>query len=158
MADVQVERVTKSWGGEPAVDGISFAAQPGRLVALLGPSGCGKSTTLRLIAGLETATSGSIAIAGRDVTDLPPAKRGVSMVFQSYALFPHLSVAENILFGLRVRNVPRAGAGRSPQARGGRARPQVAARSEALAALRRSAAARRPRASHRRRDARLPDG
>ena len=108
MADVQVERVTKSWGGEPAVDGISFAAQPGRLVALLGPSGCGKSTTLRLIAGLETATSGSIAIAGRDVTDLPPAKRGVSMVFQSYALFPHLSVAENILFGLRVRNVPRA--------------------------------------------------
>jgi sn-glycerol 3-phosphate transport system ATP-binding protein len=108
VADVQVERVTKSWGGEPAVDGISFSAQPGRLVALLGPSGCGKSTTLRLIAGLETATAGSIAIAGRDVTDLPPAKRGVSMVFQSYALFPHLSVAENILFGLRVRNVPRA--------------------------------------------------
>jgi sn-glycerol 3-phosphate transport system ATP-binding protein len=108
VADVQVERVTKSWGGEPAVDGISFSAQPGRLVALLGPSGCGKSTTLRLIAGLETATAGRIAIGGRDVTDLPPAKRGVSMVFQSYALFPHLSVAENILFGLRVRNVPRA--------------------------------------------------
>ena len=77
------------------------------LVALLGPSGCGKSTTLRLIAGLETADAGTIRIAGRDVTTLPPAKRGVSMVFQSYALFPHLSVAENIMFGLRVRDVPK---------------------------------------------------
>jgi sn-glycerol 3-phosphate transport system ATP-binding protein len=76
-------------------------------VALLGPSGCGKSTTLRLIAGLETASAGTIRIADREVTALPPAKRGVSMVFQNYALFPHLSVAENILFGLKVRDVPR---------------------------------------------------
>src|SRR5918995_5027015 len=108
MAAVELEGVAKSWGGAAAVDGVSFCAPAGRLVALLGPSGCGKSTTLRLIAGLETATAGSIAIGGRDVTDLPPAKRGVSMVFQNYALFPHLSVAENILFGLKVRNVPRA--------------------------------------------------
>src|SRR5690606_35418626 len=72
------------------------------------PSGGGKSTTLRLIAGLKTATAGEILINGKDVTDLPPAKRGVSMVFQSYALFPHMSVAENIMFGLKVRKVPAA--------------------------------------------------
>src|SRR5882762_7769696 len=77
------------------------------MLVLLGPSGCGKSTTLRLIAGLEAATSGRILIGGVDVTHLPPAERRLSMVFQSYALFPHLSVAENIVFGLRVRNVPR---------------------------------------------------
>ena len=108
MADVQLDEVTKSWGTVPAVDRVSFSVVPGHLVALLGPSGCGKSTTLRLIAGLEAATSGAITIAGRDVTHLPPAKRSVSMVFQSYALFPHLSVAENIVFGLKVRSVPRA--------------------------------------------------
>jgi sn-glycerol 3-phosphate transport system ATP-binding protein len=108
MAAVELEGVTKSWGGAAAVDGVSFSAPAGRLVALLGPSGCGKSTTLRLIAGLETASAGRIAIASREVTDLPPAKRGVAMVFQNYALFPHLSVAENIVFGLKVRDVPRA--------------------------------------------------
>ncbi len=107
MAEVALSGVTKSWGATPAVDRVSFSAPPGRLVALLGPSGCGKSTTLRLIAGLETASAGTIAIGNRDVTGLPPAKRGVSMVFQSYALFPHLSVAENIVFGLKVRDVPR---------------------------------------------------
>jgi sn-glycerol 3-phosphate transport system ATP-binding protein len=108
MADVRLEGITKAWGATAAVENISFAAPSGHLVALLGPSGCGKSTTLRLIAGLETASAGTIAIADRDVTTLPPARRGVSMVFQSYALFPHLSVAENILFGLKVRDVPRA--------------------------------------------------
>ncbi len=108
MADVRLTGITKTWGATAAVDNISFSAPAGRLVALLGPSGCGKSTTLRLIAGLDTADAGTIRIADRDVTALPPAKRGVSMVFQSYALFPHLSVAENIMFGLRVRDVPRA--------------------------------------------------
>src|SRR5262245_42002387 len=107
MADVQLAGVSKTWGATAAVDNVSFSAPAGHLVALLGPSGCGKSTTLRLIAGLETASAGTIRIADRDVTTLPPAKRGVSMVFQSYALFPHLSVAENILFGLKVRDVPR---------------------------------------------------
>jgi sn-glycerol 3-phosphate transport system ATP-binding protein len=106
MAAVELHGVTKSWGGAAAVDGVSFSAPAGRLVALLGPSGCGKSTTLRLIAGLETANGGTIRIANREVTELPPAKRGVSMVFQNYALFPHLSVAENIVFGLKVRDVP----------------------------------------------------
>jgi len=108
MADVRLAGITKNWGTTAAVEDVSFSAPAGHLVALLGPSGCGKSTTLRLIAGLETASAGTIVIADRDVTTLPPAKRGVSMVFQSYALFPHLSVAENILFGLRVRDVPRA--------------------------------------------------
>jgi sn-glycerol 3-phosphate transport system ATP-binding protein len=108
MAAVELRELTKSWGGTPAIDAVSFSAPTGRLVALLGPSGCGKSTTLRLIAGLESANGGTIRIANREVTDLPPAKRGVSMVFQNYALFPHLSVAENIVFGLKVRDVPRA--------------------------------------------------
>ena len=108
MADVRLTGITKTWGTTAAVDDISFSAPAGHLVALLGPSGCGKSTTLRLIAGLDTADTGTIRIAERNVTALPPAKRGVSMVFQNYALFPHLSVAENILFGLKVRDVPRA--------------------------------------------------
>jgi sn-glycerol 3-phosphate transport system ATP-binding protein len=107
MADVHLAGITKSWGTAAAVENVTFSAPAGHLVALLGPSGCGKSTTLRLIAGLETASAGTIMIADRDVTALPPAKRGVSMVFQSYALFPHLSVAENIMFGLRVRDVPK---------------------------------------------------
>lgn len=108
VPQVRLNEVTKRWGSEPAVDRVSFAAEAGQLVVLLGPSGCGKSTTLRLVAGLDTADAGMIEIAGRDVTHEPPARRGVAMVFQSYALFPHLSVAENILFGLRVRRLPRA--------------------------------------------------
>jgi sn-glycerol 3-phosphate transport system ATP-binding protein len=107
VAQVRLSNVSKSWGADPAVQGVSFTAEAGNLVVLLGPSGCGKSTTLRLIAGLETPDAGSIEIAGRDVTREPPSRRGVAMVFQSYALFPHLSVAENILFGLKVRRVPR---------------------------------------------------
>jgi len=90
------------------VDDVSFEAPAGKMLVLLGPSGCGKSTTLRLIAGLEQASGGRILIGGEDVTDRPPAQRKLSMVFQSYALFPHLSVAENIVFGLRVRRVPAA--------------------------------------------------
>ena len=108
MHAIDVEDLTKRWGDATAVDGITFTAPEGRFTVLLGPSGCGKSTTLRLIAGLDEATSGRITVGGHDVTRLPPARRNLSMVFQSYALFPHLSVAENILFGLRVRRVARA--------------------------------------------------
>ena len=96
---------TTAHGVVNAVHELSFDLQPGTLNVLLGPSGCGKSTTLRLIAGLENADAGAIIIAGRDVTRLPPAQRSIAMVFQSYALFPHLTVAENIVFGLRVRKV-----------------------------------------------------
>ena len=109
MSAIVVEGAAKHWtttdGHVRAVDGLSFALDEGTLNVLLGPSGCGKSTTLRLIAGLEIADEGRIRIAGRDVTRLLPSQRSISMVFQSYALFPHLSVAENILFGLRVRKV-----------------------------------------------------
>ena len=157
MADVHLKGITKAWGAAAAVENITFSAPAGHLVALLGPSGCGKSTTLRLIAGLETASAGTITIANRDVTNLPPAKRGVSMVFQSYALFPHLSVAENIMFGLRVRDVPEA----ERDARLARAAGILGL--EALldrkpATFGRPAAARRARPRDRRRDAGLPDG
>jgi len=110
VSAIALAGVRKLWttpqGVVHAVDGLSFELDAGTLNVLLGPSGCGKSTTLRLIAGLETADAGTIRIAGRDVTRLPPAQRNIAMVFQSYALFPHLDVAENIVFGLRVRNVP----------------------------------------------------
>src|SRR5436853_5604558 len=114
MSAIAAENVSKHWttarGQVRAVDAISFEFDSGTLNVLLGPSGCGKSTTLRLVAGLETADAGRILIAGRDVTRLPPAARSIAMVFQSYALFPHLTVAENIVFGLRVRKVVRSDA------------------------------------------------
>ena len=105
---IRLDAVSKRWGDTTAVDAISFDVTPGQFVILLGPSGCGKSTTLRMIAGLEEASAGRIEIGERDVTRLPPGDRGLSMVFQSYALFPHLSVADNIVFGLRSRKVPKA--------------------------------------------------
>jgi sn-glycerol 3-phosphate transport system ATP-binding protein len=108
VSAISVEHLSRWWGTTRAVDDVSFEAAAGRMLVLLGPSGCGKSTTLRLIAGLEAATAGRVAIGGVDVTRRPPAERRVSMVFQSYALFPHLSVAENIVFGLRVRRVSAA--------------------------------------------------
>ena len=107
MSAIAVENLSKHWttgaGQVRAVDGLSFSLDEGTLNVLLGPSGCGKSTTLRLIAGLDEADAGRVLIGGRDVTQLPPAQRNIAMVFQSYALFPHLTVAENIVFGLRVR-------------------------------------------------------
>ena len=103
--DICLKNVRKSWQDNTAVDDISFTARSGQFTVLLGPSGCGKSTTLRLIAGLEEHDEGSIAIDGREVSKMPPAVRNLSMVFQSYALFPHLTVSENILFGLKVRRV-----------------------------------------------------
>jgi len=103
LAAIALEEVSKAWGDSRGVDRISFSTQAGNFLVLLGPSGCGKSTTLRLIAGLELPDSGRILIAGDNVTAQPPSRRHLSMVFQSYALFPHLSVAENILFGLKVR-------------------------------------------------------
>jgi len=108
MSRIALHELVKTWGAVNAVDRVSFVSDGGELTVLLGPSGCGKSTTLRLIAGLEDATSGRIEIAGRDVTRLPPSERRIAMVFQSYALFPHLTVAENIVFGLRVRRVAAA--------------------------------------------------
>lgn len=107
MSTILLKDVCKSWGRVQALSQINFECEDGKILVLLGPSGCGKSTTLRLIAGLELPTSGKIEIGGMDVSNLPPVKRKISMVFQNYALFPHLSVAENILFGLKARRVPK---------------------------------------------------
>src|SRR5688572_31429004 len=99
---VEFRQVTKRYGTVTAVDQVSFTIEAGTLCTLLGPSGCGKTTTLRLIAGLEMVTAGTITIGGRDVTAAPASERDVSMVFQSYALFPHMNVLENVAYGPSV--------------------------------------------------------
>jgi sn-glycerol 3-phosphate transport system ATP-binding protein len=106
MTDIVLNKLTKNWGTTTVVNEISFRIKAGSFAVLLGPSGCGKSTTLRMLAGLDSPSSGAISIGGRDVTNASPAERNLSMVFQSYALFPHLSVKNNILFGLKVRKEP----------------------------------------------------
>ena len=108
MSAIEVKNLSKSWGEIEAVKNISFTVPEKSFTVLLGPSGCGKSTILKMLSGLENATSGTIKIENRDVTDVEASKRGVSMVFQSYALFPHLNVKENIQLGLKVRKVPPA--------------------------------------------------
>ncbi len=102
---ISLENVSKVWGGTTAVESLSIEIPAGSFTVLLGPSGCGKSTTLRMIAGLEQVSSGKILTGSEDVTHKSSSSRDLAMVFQSYALFPHLSVAENIIFGLRVRRV-----------------------------------------------------
>lgn len=106
MARVELDNITKTFGEVRAVDDVRLLVEHGEFLVLLGPSGCGKTTTLRCIAGLERVDEGRVIIDGRDVTHLAPGKRGVSMVFQSYAVFPHLRVFDNIAFGLRLRKVP----------------------------------------------------
>ncbi|RKN40112.1 ABC transporter ATP-binding protein [Streptomyces hoynatensis] len=109
MADISMAALTKVYpGGVRALDGIDLTIADGEFFALLGPSGCGKTTLLRTLAGLETASSGSVGIGGRDVTALPPGRRDVAMVFQDYALFPHMSVSDNIAYPLRIQKVPGA--------------------------------------------------
>ncbi|MFO1314569.1 MAG: ABC transporter ATP-binding protein [Burkholderiales bacterium] len=111
-ASIEVDRVTKRFGDVVAVGDVSFTIAAGTLVTLLGPSGCGKTTILRLIAGLELPSAGAIRIGGRDVSRLAASERDVSMVFQSYALFPHMTVVENVRYGLDVAGIPRAEADR----------------------------------------------
>ncbi|MEM1432219.1 MAG: ABC transporter ATP-binding protein [Pseudomonadota bacterium] len=103
--DLELVSLTKRYGDTVAVDGISHLFHAGTYVCLLGPSGCGKSSTLRMIAGHEHVSDGAILLKGKDISGLPPAKRGTAMMFQSYALFPHLSVADNVAFSLRMRGV-----------------------------------------------------
>lgn len=105
---VVIDGVTKRYGDQIAVDDLSLTIQPGEFISLLGPSGCGKTTTLRMIAGFEHPDSGDIRISGRSVLSAPPYRRDVNTVFQAYALFPHLSVAENVAYGLQQRRTPKA--------------------------------------------------
>ena len=106
MSAIEVKNLSRSYGDIDAVKDVSFTVPEKSFTVLLGPSGCGKSTILKMLSGLEQVSHGTINIGGADVTDLEASKRGVSMVFQSYALFPHLNVKENIQFGLKVRKVP----------------------------------------------------
>ncbi len=108
MAEVVLSGVTKSFGDVLAVDTIDLEIRDGEFMVLVGPSGCGKSTVLRMIAGLEEVTDGTIEIGGREVNDLPPKEREIAMVFQSYALYPHMTVRQNLEFGLKIRHTPRA--------------------------------------------------
>jgi putative spermidine/putrescine transport system ATP-binding protein len=105
---VSIRGLTKRYGEVTAVDGIDLDIREGELLTLLGPSGSGKTSTLRMVAGFELPTEGTVHLGGVDVTTRPPYERDVNTVFQDYALFPHMSVAENVGYGLRVRKVPRA--------------------------------------------------
>src|ERR1700687_3121813 len=108
MAIVETKQIRKVFADHTAVDGVDLATREGEFLVLLGPSGCGKTTLLRMIAGLEKQTSGDIVIGGIVVNDLPPRARKIAMVFQSYALYPHLTVAENIAFPLKAQGVKRS--------------------------------------------------
>jgi multiple sugar transport system ATP-binding protein len=107
MAEVSIRNVSKSFGSVPVLHDVGVEIADGQFVVLVGPSGCGKSTLLRMVAGLETVTSGTIEIGGRTVNHLPPARRDIAMVFQSYALYPHKTVAQNMAFALKLRGMDR---------------------------------------------------
>src|SRR6516165_3406898 len=112
MAAVSTRNIVKKFGEVPAVNGISLEVPNGQFMVLLGPSGCGKTTFLRIICGLEQQTSGDLLIGGDIVNDIPPRARGVAMMFQSYGLYPHYTVRNNIAFPLKTTHVPRAEIGK----------------------------------------------
>ena len=107
MAQVILKNITKRFGNVTAVDNISLDIQDREFIVLVGPSGCGKSTTLRMVAGLEEITSGEITIGNTVVNDVPPKDRDIAMVFQNYALYPHMDVYNNMAFGLKLRKFPK---------------------------------------------------
>jgi spermidine/putrescine ABC transporter ATP-binding subunit len=107
MAELELHNICKSFGNIKAVENLSFQVREGEFLSLLGPSGCGKTTTLRIIAGLEQQDKGEVLVNGREISNIPPHKRDVGFVFQDYALFPHMTVEENIKFGLKMKRVPK---------------------------------------------------
>ena len=108
MASVEIRDVRKSFGATNVIHGVNFDIKDGEFVILVGPSGCGKSTLLRMIAGLENITSGDIRIGNRVVNDVPPKERDIAMVFQNYALYPHMTVKDNMAFSLKLRKAPKS--------------------------------------------------
>ena len=140
--DLILERLEKRFGGNPVTRGVSLAVRTSEIVALLGPSGSGKTTILRLVAGFETPDAGAIRVGGEDVTRVPPQSRRFGMVFQHYALFPHMTVGENVAFGLEAQGLPapraasaawprRSPPSTSPASRAARSRSSPAASSSA---------------------------
>ena len=158
MADILIKHLVKRFGKVEAVSDVSLQIADGEFLVLLGPSGCGKSTILRVVAGLEDADSGEIVIGGRLVNFIDPVKRNVAMVFQNYALYPHMTVYKNIAFPLQIakKTEGRGRGGRPP--RGGDSRARGAAASPAGAVVGRAATARRARARDRARAASVSDG
>ena len=146
MAALDLVNIQKSFGATQILHDISISLGDGEFLVLVGPSGCGKSTLMNIIAGLEEPSGGSVRLGGADITALPPADRNVSMVFQSYALYPNMTVARNIEFPLRMRKVDKAHARRARAQRGEAAADRAPARAQAPPALRRTAPARGDRA------------
>lgn len=108
MSDIKITNLRKSFGSVDVLKGIDLDIRSGEFVVFVGPSGCGKSTLLRSIAGLEAVTSGTISIDGRIMNDVPPSQRGIAMVFQTYALYPHMTVAENMAYALRIAKMSKS--------------------------------------------------
>ena len=148
MSFLELDRVAKQFGAQTVVDDFSLTVGKGEFVSFLGPSGCGKTTTLQMIAGFLDPSRGAIRLEGRDLTAVQPAKRGLGIVFQSYALFPHMTAAENVAFGLEMRRVPRAECARARPRHAGDGRARRLRGALSAADVRRPAAARgaRPRA------------
>ncbi len=149
MGNITLRNVSKSFGATIIIPNIDLDIEDGEFVVFVGPSGCGKSTLLRLIAGLEDTSGGTISIDGRDVTGEAPAKRKLAMVFQSYALYPHMTVAKNIAFPLKMAGEDKAVDRQEGGRRGARPEPHQLSRAPAGPALRRPAPARRHRPRHR---------
>ena len=122
MASLQLNQVVKRYGSNTVIHGVDIEVKDGEFVVFVGPSGCGKSTLLRMIAGLESVTDGDLLIDGKRVNDVSAAQRGLAMVFQSYALYPHMTVYQNLAFGLENLGTPRAGARRERPCDSGRLR------------------------------------
>ena len=144
MASLSIRKLSKRFGAHAVLRDIDLDVEPGEFVVLVGPSGCGKSTLLAMIAGLESVSAGEISIGGRVVNNVEPMDRDIAMVFQSYALYPTMTVRKNITFGMESRRVPRAQQAAAVARVGGAAADRGAAGAQAGAAVRRPAAARRP--------------